>query len=653
MQLHPESAPRPLSGMALFATGEWVAAENHFHKVLFRASADGLLALWPSVRWPITFENHPEETFGTPVAVAADLDGNVYAVNGSSAVCKISPAGVAHSLVHHGKWSTVPGHDIQRGAPCLASVVVDGEGTVFLADELGLKVYTLTPDGHVDVLIDFNAPEVLRVVSGGLDVVTTAAFIPSGMALSACGSLYIAGRAQTRHRRIHIRVLKCSMDGNRELIAIEDDAHDIWDASSRVPGEPSDWPQFISPHPLHPRLSYPVALAVDRQNNLFVADYAKNLIRQVSPSGSVTRLAGSGRFELGDGCGTSASFRQPRGLAVDAAGLLQVQDPDPHVIRRVSPEGVVTTLRLQEAKASFHQPMGVAVGPDGVVYVADAFNHRVCKITPGGTTITLARTGAPIDNGPPGSLADFGAPCALTVDTRGHVYVCGKHLYRISPDGVVRVHAGRISGPGNDVATEPCDGAAEEASFRNVRGMDIDREGNIYLTDAGPAGLVRAVSRLGRVTTLATLEGACFMGLALGADGCIYVSSVRGEVYRLSPGDHPSFTLDHVFASYSAFGLAADAHGAVYLALTHPGKVMVRSPAGNWDDLAGAGISGAADGQSDQARFSSPVDVAVDMNGTVYVADSANNLVRKINRDGWVSTLAGSGIRGAADTPVR
>jgi sugar lactone lactonase YvrE len=651
MLFHPTPDPRPLSGIAFDAGKGLVAAENHFHKVLFRITGDGLLAPCPSRRWPIAFDNDPEEPFGAPSAVATDAHGNVYAVNSSRLVCKISGAGVATSLIERSQWPMPPGHKFRLYGPRLASVVVDGGGTLFLADELGLKVYTLTPGGDLGVLIDFNSPEVLLALAAGPDAVAVSPFIPSGMAHSADGTLYVAGRATSRDQRIRIRVLKFLRDRGPDLILIEDDAHEIPHPGSPPLPEPSTWPKHVFPHGLHPTVTYPVALAVDRRDNLFIADYAKNLIRKVDPSGSASHFVGSGRFEVEDGFGSSASLRQPRGIAVDECDCLYVQDPDPHVIRRVSSAGEVKTLRFSEAEASFHQPMGVAVDSNGAVYVADTFNSRVCKVLPSGATATLARSGAQLDNRP-GYLADFGAPCALTVDGIGNVYVCGRNLYRISQDGVVNVHAGRMFVSPLELPIEPCDGPAEVASFSSVRGMDVDSEGNIYLVDGVADGLIRVVSSAGEVRTLARLEGAHLMGLALGADGWIYVSSTQGFVQRFFPGAQSEFTLDKTFVAYNTFGLAADADGAVYVALTHPSKVMVRHPDGTWNDLAGSEVNGAADGPSDRASFSRPIDVAVDRSGIVYVADSANNLIRKIDKQGTVSTLAGSGIKGDSDSPI-
>jgi hypothetical protein len=126
---------------------------------------------------------------------------------------------------------------------------------------------------------------------------------------------------------------------------------------------------------------------VDANGTAYVADYYDNRIRKITSDGVVTTLAGNGSGAFADGVGTSASFYHPRGVAVDAFGAVYVADYSNSRIRKISSQGVVTTLAGSGnqafadgagTSASFAWPSGVAVGAtSGAVYVADTYNHRI------------------------------------------------------------------------------------------------------------------------------------------------------------------------------------------------------------------------------------------------------------------------------------
>ena len=143
-------------------------------------------------------------------------------------------------------------------------------------------------------------------------------------------------------------------------------------------------------------------------------------------------LAGSGNAAFGDGQGTAASFNNPRGVAVDGDGYVYVADQSNHRICKITPEGTVTTLAGsrsgtfadgQGTAAHFYNPSGVAVDGDGCVYVADLRNHRIRKIAPEGTVTTLAGSGSGTFADGQGIASHFYNPCKLAVDAEGNVLV--------------------------------------------------------------------------------------------------------------------------------------------------------------------------------------------------------------------------------------
>ncbi|MGA8148974.1 MAG: hypothetical protein WB870_15585 [Gallionellaceae bacterium] len=145
---------------------------------------------------------------------------------------------------------------------------------------------------------------------------------------------------------------------------------------------------------------YPNGIATDSVGNVYVADSGNNTIRKITPTGVVSTLAGTpGVQGSADGTGTAASFNYPTGVATDNAGNVYVADSGNNTIRKISPAGIVSTVAGAPgvtgsgdgtgAAASFHYPIGVATGSAGHVYVADSGNNTIRKITPDGAVSTL------------------------------------------------------------------------------------------------------------------------------------------------------------------------------------------------------------------------------------------------------------------------
>jgi sugar lactone lactonase YvrE len=256
--------------------------------------------------------------------------------------------------------------------------------------------------------------------------------------------------------------------------------------------------------------NHPTGLAVGGSGTVYVADQENHMIRKISPEGDVTTLAGSTSEGAADGAGPAASFSRPVSLAVDASGNLYVADQNNHKIRKIGPDGMVTTLAGSSigavdgpaGRARFNYPTGVAVDAAGTVYVADRFNHLIRRITPDGQVSTLAGNGQRGDDDGPGTEARFNYPTSVAVDGSGIVYVADQEnhrIRRISPEGVVSTLAGRDLGCAN--------GAGVLASFRYPSGVAMDATtGNIVVADQSNHK-IRRVSPTGQVTTLAGRGG--------------------------------------------------------------------------------------------------------------------------------------------------
>ena len=314
-----------------------------------------------------------------------------------------------------------------------------------------------------------------------------------------------------------------------------------------------------------------------------------------------TTLAGNVGYGNADGTGSAARFNSPSGVAVDTGGNVYVTDAGNGTIRKVTPAGVVTTL------TGVRGGPGVAVDATGNLYVADANNETITKVTPAEVVTTLAGLG-----GGPG----------VAVDIRGDVYVAqnsNNTILKVTPAGVRTTLAGLGGNHGS------ADGTGSAARFTDPRGVAVDVVSNVYVADSGN-NTIRKVTPAGVVTTLAGLAGS--------------VGSADGT------GSAARFTF-----GYDGGGVAVDSIGNVYVADRGNATIRKITPTGVVTTLAGLAESyGSVDGMGSAARFNSPSGVAVDVEGNVYVADSGNNIIRKITPTGVVTTLAGlAGSIGSAD----
>jgi serine/threonine protein kinase/sugar lactone lactonase YvrE len=288
----------------------------------------------------------------------------------------------------------------------------------------------------------------------------------------------------------------------------------------------------------------PNNVAVDRSGNVYVADTANDVIRKITPDGMVTTLAGTARSRgSADGQGAKARFWAPFGIAVDAAGTVYVADTANNTIRKITANGLVTTLAGLAAhpgtndgngvRARFRNPWSVAVDDtDGDVYVADMSNNTIRRITSAGAVITFA--GEPGIAGKTdgfGNDAHFDNPFAVAVDNAGDVYVSdsANNAIRKITHRVVTTLAGSPGNAGN------ADGQGANARFWNPQGLAVDSTGNIYVADTGN-NLIRKITPMGVVSTIPEPDGAAKFdspgGVAVDSAGNIYIADTNDHCIR-------------------------------------------------------------------------------------------------------------------------
>lgn len=418
----------------------------------------------------------------------------------------------------------------------------------------------------------------------------------------------------------------------------------------------------------------PRGFAQDAAGNLYVADYQNHLLRKVTPAGVVTTLAGfPGQQGSVDGTGSAARFSDPQAVAIDAAGTIYVADTGPtKAIRKVTPAGVVTTLAVNAGSVRFSEPRGIAVLGDGSLVVADAQDQRLLAISSSGTVSVLAgQAGRPGRSDGIGVAASFDTPMGLGPGPGGSLLVAdsGNNLLR----SVVGSSVARWAGVSGHTAS--VDGARNDVRFEDPYAVAQDAAGNAYVADAGDHA-IRIVDTQGRSTLLAGQAGvsgyadgaaatARFRkpaGLVVASDGMVFVADSGNHVVRrIANGSVSTLAGDGERGSRDGSGSAARFNEPTGLALAPDGSLYVAdfgnhtirriTADGTVTTVAGsAGQGGFVDGAAATlARLRSPVDVAVDPAGTVFVLDRSNHAVRVLDATGLLTTRAGDGSAGFAD----
>jgi sugar lactone lactonase YvrE len=291
------------------------------------------------------------------------------------------------------------------------------------------------------------------------------------------------------------------------------------------------------------QFSNPAGIVTDSTGNIFVVDFNTNVIRKITPDGMVSTFAGSGAGETTDGTGTAAAFNSPYGMDIDSANNLYVTEIAGNALRKITPSGVVTTLEDK----GFNYPYDCAVDSNGNVYVVDSYNHRITVQSPGGRTTNFAGvSGKQGYKDGPAATALFNNPSGIAVHpTTGDIYVGGGRdaCVRVIKRGQVSTYAG--SGSAGYV-----DGPRYSAQFFNPYGLTFDSQGNLYVIENINSGRVRIINTGGFVETVAGSSSPFFDGVAnvagfsfptymtMSKGGDIYVSDLNNNRIRMiqTPG---------------------------------------------------------------------------------------------------------------------
>ncbi len=581
---------------------------------------------------------------GAPEGLAVDGAGNIYISDAlDHRVRKISPAGIVTTVAGSGR----PGFS-GDGGPATAArlnapygLAVDFEGNLFIADLGNARIRKVSADGIISTLAGGGAAD-----AGVPDATKALLSQPRNVALDAAGNLYFSDFGGHS-------VYRLTADGVLSRIAGTGRAGSVKD------GVAVD--AALAP------LRSPAGLAIDRSGVLYIADSGNHRIRKVK-NGLLTTVPQAG-----------ALLDTPTGIALDAAGDLYVADKGMSAVWKLTPApfrfaGTGAAGNSGDggtaALARLNQPREIAFDAAGNLYIADTTPSVgvVRRVSPAGTVHAFAG-GQPFrptgDDGP--AIAVYlDAPSGLALDSAGSLYIADRsgHRVRRVSSGIITTVAGiGYAGSGGD------GGFAIRAQLDGPDGVALDAAGDLWLTEPA-ANRVRKVDSGGYISTVQAGTMNFPAGIAVDPDGNAYVADTFNHVVRRITPDGR----DVVFAGTGVPGYAGDGGPAASAILQNPaglcfdgrqnlyiadsGNHAIRkvTPEGVITTVAGRGEAsfGGDGGQAVEAWLNTPGAVAADAEGNLYIADTGNERIRKVDAHGVIETIAGTGVSGYAgeDAPA-
>jgi uncharacterized protein (TIGR03437 family) len=594
-----------------------------------------------------------------PSAVAIDKDGNLYIADYSNhRIRKVTAStGVITTVAGNGtqgfNGDNGPAIDASLNFP--ESVAVDKDGNLFIADSSNHRVRKVTAGtGMISTVVGTG-------VSGfsGDNGQATAAMIstPLDVAFDKAGDLYVCSAGNARIRKVTISTgVITTYAGNGSTFFNGD-------------GVPATAASFG-----------PIAIAFDKDDNLYITDVTNSRIRRVNAGDKmISTLAGGATGFSPDGSGAiGGRLAQPVGVAVDPSGIVLFGDSANLRIRKVvsalsgdsvPPAIAITNPTSAPNHTAASSPVtlsGTAAdnntvvivrwsndrGGSGAAFGTTAWSVPAVTLQPGVNNITVTawdangnansahlavtyaaqqvlvtvagtgRSGSQGDGGP-GVAADLALPRGIAVDGTGNIYVAdstNRRVRKISSNGVISAFAGT-----GELGTSGDGGPAVNATMNSPTGLTLDAAGNLYISDSN-ANRVRKVSPDGRIVTVA--------GSGKGSGG---FGGDSGPATNAELGGPQ--------------GLATDSAGNLYIADRSNHAIrkvtvstgIITTVAGTGTQLGFAGD----DGPAPQALLFAPSGVAVDTGGNIYITDELNQRIRRVNAsDGKISTIAGNGTAG-------
>ncbi len=513
-------------------------------------------------------------------------------------------------------------------------LAVDAAGNVYIADNLDHRIRKVTARDQIITTLAGNGHA--GYAGDGHPAAQALLNRPYGVAVSAEGVVYIADF------------------GNARVRAITPGGQITTVAGGGLAGARGS---ALAAH-----LTGPRNVAVDATGNLYISDFAANLVYKVTPAGNIETVAGTGVAGCGeDGPAVVASLNAPAGLAAGPGGVLYIADSGNGRILRLAGGQLATVIEPSPVGVTLAQPTGIAVDRSGVLYVADAEAGVVLRRSPDGAVTVVADRSRGLNR-----------PRDVALGVAGELFVAdGRRVWKIGAEGSMSLFAG-----GSTSAVWGDGVKATSARLDGPIGVAVDAGGDLYIAEEGryrirkvdQTGLIRTVAGTGESGTDGE-EGPATaarlvdpVAVAIDGLGRLWIADYLGNRVRrvetdgtirtIAGNGEPGYDGDAGGAAVALLNrprdIAADGHGNVYVADSLNHRVRRIDAGGGIATVAGSGVRGYAGdgGLAINAQLDTPVAVAVDAAGNLYIAEAGNNVVRRVTRSGLVYTVAGNGRRG-------
>ncbi|MBV8666508.1 MAG: DUF4214 domain-containing protein [Burkholderiaceae bacterium] len=391
----------------------------------------------------------PIADFSTPHGLAVDSDGYVYvADSGNNCIRKITPSGMVTTLAGNAPYpGSTDGTGAAAGFNYPYGVVADGTGNLYVTDSYNNSIRKVTPAGSTTAVVgaaeiegstdatgpeasfNFNSYEQWRLPSWAFVV---------GIVQDSAGNLFVADTNNHTIRKITPTGVVSTFAGMTGYAGTADGLG------------------------INAMFHTPAGLAIDSADNIYVADSGNNTIRTITPAGQVATLAGTpGSVGSRDGMGPAALFYDPQGVALDSAGNIYVTDSGNFIIRKITSAGLVSTLAGTAfvgghkdgtgAAASFGSLAGLVADSTGNLYATDSFYSVIRKITPDGVVTTLSLTTTSSSANGYSTTVSFRFASGIAIDNAGNLFVAdtlNQRIAMITPAGAVTSIAGTFGNVG-------------------------------------------------------------------------------------------------------------------------------------------------------------------------------------------------------------
>lgn len=550
--------------------------------------------------------------------LAVDANGNLYISDGSR-IRRVDARGIISTYAGNGSagMSGDGGPAIDASLNGVSGIALDSAGNLYLADTLNNRVRRVDTNGVITTIAGLGLP----LFSGdGGPAVDAELNQPNDVAVDAAGNIYISDAQNYR-----VRIISGPGRGPARMAGVISTL--AGDGTSFFSGDGGPAPSAGLP--------FPEGIDVDAAGNVYIASGLR--VRLVAGNVIVT-VAGGENGALGDGGPATLARVIPRDVAVDAGGEFYIADLGSDRLRKVTAAassrmpGTISTVAgngtlsysgddgpATDARFFAPQNGGLATDNAGNLYLTDQTSFRVRRVDASGVISTFAGTGDlglfGDGDGGPATSAPVNGPVGVATDDAGNVYIVDNTdnvIRRVDAGGIITRYAG--SGLRQFVGDG---GPATGAGFDSLSAIDADAEGNLYIGDAGHVR-VRRVDANGIISTFA---GNGVFGFA--GDG----------------GPATSASLSTII------GVAVDGAGNLYIADYDNRRIRRVDASGTITTFAGNGTDAASGdgGPAALAGIGSPLDIDVDAAGNVYIISDTNNVVRRIDTDGMITTVAGNG----------